>query len=69
MSKQVMSMRLKKDIVIPAGTIFKEAPLQIQYNEDCYAHTLGLTSDSHGDLIYCIERDDKALAEWFEDVI
>jgi len=69
MPKQVMSKRLKKDIVIPAGTIFKEAPLQIQYMEGCYTYSLGLTKDSHGDIIYCVDEADSDLLEWFEDVI
>lgn len=66
MPKQVMTMRLKKDIVIPAGTMFTEAPLQIRYEEGCYSHTVGLTKNSSGDLVYCMDPMDKDLEEWFE---
>lgn len=67
MPKQVMKKRLKKDIVIPAGSIFDEAPLRIEYNEGCYSHVVGLTPNSHGDIVYCIDEADKDLSEWFED--
>ena len=68
MPKQVMKKRLLKDIVIPAGTIFDEAPVRIEYHEYSYAQTIGLTKDSHGDFIYCFDPNDPEIGEWFEDV-
>lgn len=61
-------VRLKKDIIIPAGTVFNDVKgLVVEYGRDNYEHTLGLTKDSHGSLIYGLDRADPALEEWFED--
>lgn len=58
--------RLLKDIVIPAGTIFNQAPCKTQrHGDDHFSHVIGLSNDSSGDLTYCI--DDPALDGWFED--
>lgn len=59
--------RLKKDIVIPAGTIMKQAPSKTErFGDDHFSCTVGLTDDSCGFLEYCL--DDPALSDWFEDV-
>lgn len=60
--------RLKKEIVIPAGTIFKEKVGVTTYYKHNYVTLIGLTKDSSGDLIYGIDPDDIVLDEWFEDV-
>lgn len=62
-------IKLLKDIVIPAGTVF----------ENCDGHTrrfvsgnfdtvIGLSKDSSGSLIYGFEPLDEELKEWFEVV-
>ena len=64
-----MKMRLKKDIVIPAGTIFEDCNGQtVHYGEENYETTIGLTQDSFGTLVYSMEPMDKKVDEWFEEV-
>lgn len=61
-----MRARLKRDIVIPAGTIFDDAPRRIDMAQGHIEHVLGLTKDSAGSLCYFLDPDDETLAEWFE---
>ena len=61
-------VRLKKDIVIPAGTVFDNVDeSSVEYGEDNYEHTLGLTKDSCGSLVYGVDLSESALKEWFEE--
>ena len=61
-------IKLKKDIIIPAGTVFLDVTgLVVEHGRDNYEHTLGLTKDSSGSLIYGLDYADPALGEWFED--
>jgi len=64
-----MNKVLKKEIVIPAGSVFTRiTPGDItQYGSDNYVYTVGLTKDSCGDFVYCVDRDDDELSEWFEE--
>ena len=56
---------LLKDIVIPAGTIFTDAPARTERADGCYVeHVLGLTKDTAGFLTYEVSAD---LGEWFAD--
>ena len=56
---------LKKDIVIPAGSVFYQAPHTTErYGSNHYEHTIGLSDDTFGYIIYCIEPGD--LTDWFE---
>ena len=62
--------RLLKDIVIPAGTIFRNQDgVTVDYINGCIYTIIGITKDSYGSLIYGIDPRDKELNEWFEDVI
>ena len=61
-----MKARLKRDIIIPAGTIFDDAPRRVYLALGHVEHILGLTNDSAGSLAYFLDPDDAALAEWFE---
>jgi len=64
-----MKMKLKKDIVIPAGTVFENCDgCSVRYGEENYETIIGLTKDSYGTLVYCMEPMDKKLPEWFEEV-
>jgi len=56
---------LLKDIVIPAGTIFEEAPLKSVRSEGHIGTVIGLTKDSFGDLTYYFDKDDPELDKWF----
>jgi len=69
MAKQVLKKRLLKDIVIPAGTVFDEAPMRIEHFESGHYHcTVGLTNDTSGDFTYHIDPLDSDIDEWFEDI-
>lgn len=66
-------MRLKRDITIPAGTIFDEAPIKTQRCGGVhFEHIFGLSKDSTGHLVYAIEPDTVEaggqLEEFFEVV-
>jgi len=62
------SKRLKKDIVIPAGTVFENVVgMNVEYGNGNYECTIGLTKDSAGSLVYGIGPGDKLLDEWFEN--
>jgi hypothetical protein len=61
--------KLKKDIVIPAGTIFTERFGKREYGKGCYESSpFGLTKDTSGDVFYGIEEYDPDSQEWFEEV-
>jgi len=63
-----MSYRLKKDIVIPAGTILNEAPGAVEnFGEDHFIVDIGLTNNTCGGFTYCIDELEE-LNEWFEEV-
>ena len=61
-------VRLKKDVVIPAGTVFDNVEgMHVEYGPDNFEHTFGLTKDSVGSLVYGLDFLDPALEEWFEE--
>lgn len=67
MSNEDKKIRLKKDIIIPAGTIMSTAPVKtVRYGDDHFDCTVGLTDDSCGFFNYCV--DDEKLDDWFEEV-
>jgi hypothetical protein len=64
-----MNYRLKKDIVVKAGTIFEPILGQVtKYVYSNYSHLFGLTNDSSGEIIYGIDPGDKEINDWFEEV-
>lgn len=63
-----MKKVLLKDIVIPAGTMFTEAPRKTIRGPGFGEAVFGLTNDSAGSIIYDIDGDDAdELKEWFGD--
>jgi len=48
---------LLKDLVIPAGTVLSPAPKEIKMDESHYECTLGLSTNTHGILIYCVDPE------------
>jgi len=64
-----MRLRLKKDIIIPAGTILSEAPHTTKragvYH---YQASVGLSKDTCGSFEYYVDPSDSSLVEYFEDV-
>lgn len=60
---------LLKDIVIPAGTVFRSAPQKTERDSSFGEAVIGLTNDSFGTVTYSIEGDDEEkLKEWFAEV-
>ncbi len=60
---------LRKEIVIPAGTVFRDCECdEVWHGYDNFETTVGLTKNSSGDFVYCIDPLDKELDEWFEIV-
>jgi len=66
--KKTKKFRLLKDIVIPSGTIFYDASGSVDYGNGMFGAVIGLTKDSFGDFIYEIDKLDKDIEEWFEEV-
>lgn len=58
---------LRKDLVIPAGTVFSRSPMKTErFSRDSFSAIFGLTDDTSGDINYNISDDTAALlAEWF----
>ena len=61
-----MRVRLKRDILIPAGTVLDDAPQRVEMCRGHVEHIIGLTKDTSGSLMYFVDPDDSALAEWFD---
>jgi hypothetical protein len=60
---------LKKDIIIPAGSIFTTAPRRTDRCDGHYIFDIGLTKDTCGSFIYYIDKgDEEELSDYFEDV-
>lgn len=59
-------VKLKKDILIPAGTILDDAPRTLAMCRGHVEAIIGLTDDSSGTMLYFVDPDDPALDEWFE---
>lgn len=62
-----MKVKLLKDIIIPAGTIFNDAPTK---TTRCNGHVeclVGLTDDSCGSFVYDMLSDKENISEWFEE--
>jgi len=58
---------LKKDIVIPAGTVFTRAPMETKrYGNGHFEAGIGLSADSSGNIVYCIDDMGEEFKEWFE---
>lgn len=66
--KDLKEYRLKKDLVIPAGSVFRERHGETQYGADCYQNTFGLTHDTAGWITYGIDPQDTDIFEWFEEI-
>jgi len=61
-----MKKVLLKDIVIPAGTIFDDAPSKTERADGCYVDcVVGLTKNTAGTFTYEVSDE---LVEWFADV-
>ena len=64
-----MEKVLLKDIVIPKGTIFRQAPLKtVREGNDHFDCVVGLSDNTSGVFEYCIDADFDELDEYFTDV-
>jgi hypothetical protein len=61
-----MSMNLKKDIVIPAGTIFESAPEKREYWSRHAEYIFDIGPDNCGTVTVPVEPNDPYFSEWFE---
>jgi hypothetical protein len=60
---------LKRDIVIPRGTVFDVAPSATQrIGGGHISKVIGLTDNSSGSIEYFFDEDDFELQEWFEEI-
>lgn len=67
---QTKGFKLKKDIVIPAGTEFFPSPCKTVRFQDGHATAhIGLTNDTCGELDYFVDPDDEKMSDWFEEVV
>lgn len=67
MDKNDQVLVLKKDLVIPKGTVLRNIDgMTSSFTNGNYETIFGLTADSFGRLIYSIDDDDADLDEWFE---
>ena len=63
------SYRLKKDIVIPKGTVFSDVNgTTSTYVRSMYRCTFGLTNHTSGNIIYGIDLGDKEILNYFEEI-
>ena len=60
--------RLKKDLVIPAGTVFNQAPIKTVNSGRGIEAIIGLSDNTAGSLTYFPDDDPDEMAEWFEEV-
>ena len=61
------SARLKKDIIIKAGTIFKTAPSKtVRHGKGHLETSIGLSDDTCGSLVYTLDDSGDMCEEYFE---
>jgi len=64
-----MKKVLIKDLVIPAGTIFSDAPVRTdRLGKEHIQATIGLSDNTSGSVLYWCGDDAEELQEWFRDV-
>jgi len=68
-----MQLRLKQDIIIPAGTVFGTAPRKVERNPDVFAEaTIALTADTYGSITCLVGGPDSderhQLQDFFEPI-
>lgn len=64
--KEEIKMVLLKDIVIPKGTVLTQAPSKSErWGEDHFEATIGLSPNTSGEFIYCIDADAEIMDEYF----
>lgn len=65
----IVKVKLLKDIVIPAGTIFVDAPVRtLRFGSGHVETVVGLTKNTVGFFNYDICDDKEELKEYFEEI-
>jgi len=65
----VRTVRLKKDIVIPAGTMFSQAPRKIEMCSDYVEGLVGLTPNTCMTILQDVDMKLTENKEWWEEVV
>jgi len=61
--------RLKKDVVIPAGTVLRDfSGDMISLGDNWAGRPIRFTIDSYGYFLYGVYEEDEYLSEWIEEV-
>ena len=63
-----MKKVLLKDIVIPAGTIFSDAPTKTVRSGQFIDVVFSLSKDTYGTAEYCLDDFGEDVNEWFGDI-
>jgi hypothetical protein len=62
-----MKAKLLQHIVIPAGTVFDTAPVKMILVPPHVEHTIGLTKNTHGTIIFSLDKlEAEELSGWFQ---
>lgn len=63
-----MKLRSKKDIIIPAGTVFEQAPRKTERDANHAATIIGFGDNASGDLTVAANIGDAGFDDWFEQL-
>jgi len=64
-----MKKVLIKDLIVPAGTVFDNAPLRTERPGDgCVQAIIGLSKNTAGSVEYWLDGDEEEMQEWFRDL-
>jgi hypothetical protein len=66
--KKEIKKVLLKDIIIPAGTIFRQASAVTTRNDDFVSCIIGLSNNTFGELTYDISDDKEIIDTYFTDL-
>ena len=60
--------KLKEDVIIPKGTVLECIEgCTTRYSDSMYEAIIGLTKDTAGHFIYCVDTGDKEIMNYFEE--
>lgn len=63
-----MKYKLKMDMVIPAGTVFHQAPKSVRRYVPFISHVFSIGPDSTGEVVLPIESDDDVFNSLFTEL-
>ena len=75
MKERIKKIKLKKDFIIPAGTVLNDiGGLEAKYGSGNYECIVGMTDNTWGSFVYSFDVDDEddpileEIDDWFEAV-